>query len=108
VPILTARWNLGRGASIWTANGGISHETRQNNSRRSDSPFWRDARFPHRNCHASERFDSRGERNLYRHTGRALVAASLWLGMGMEAPLCLGMEAPLCLGMETAMGMGVA
>jgi hypothetical protein len=34
--------------------------------------------------------------------------SSLWLGMGMEAPLCLGMEAPLCLGMETAMGMGVA
>jgi hypothetical protein len=29
-----------------------------------------------------------------------VVAASLWLGMGMEAPLCLGME--------TAMGMGVA
>jgi hypothetical protein len=66
--------------------------------------FWRDARFARCICHASERFYSRGERLLCRHTGRALVAASL---LGTALPV--GMEAPLCLGMGTPpLGMGVA
>ena len=77
-----------RRTSIGLQNGGVSHETRQNNSRRRDGAFWRDARFARCICHAGERFESRGERTLCRHTGRTLVAASL-LGaaLGMEAPL---------------------